>query len=146
MLSFSLRPVSSFRTVGVFFSRFRPYMKFIIQSRSSKRNSESNLSVWLSPNHGEDTQTQMVCHDMATSEDPLAWRRQFCSPGSVKGTRIRGRQKKKWEDNIKEWSGIDFGDSLRTVENRERWKGINATSSVVHRRPSMVKDWDELQY
>ena len=32
MLSFSLRPISSFRKVGVFFSRFRPYMKFIIQS------------------------------------------------------------------------------------------------------------------
>ena len=33
MLSFSLRPISSFRKVGVFFSRLRPYMKFIIQSR-----------------------------------------------------------------------------------------------------------------
>ena len=33
MLSFSLRPISSFRKVGVFFSRFRLYMKFIIQSK-----------------------------------------------------------------------------------------------------------------
>ena len=32
MLSFNLRPILFFRKVGVFFSRFRPYLKFIIQS------------------------------------------------------------------------------------------------------------------
>ena len=51
---------------------------------------------------------------------------------TVKGTRRRGRQKKRWEDNIKEWTGMDFGDSLRlrAAEDRERWKFIVATSSV----------------
>ena len=29
--------------------------------------------------------------------------------GRVKGARRRGRQKKRWEDNIKEWTRIDFG-------------------------------------
>ena len=38
------------------------------------------------------------------------------------------RQKKRWEDNIKEWMGMGFGDSLRAAEG---WKGIVATSSVV---------------
>ena len=33
--------------------------------------------------------------------------------GTVKGARRRGRQKKRWEDNIKEWTGMGFGDSLR---------------------------------
>ena len=37
---------------------------------------------------------------------------------------------------IKEWTGMEFGDSLRAAEDRERWKGIVATSSVVPRRPS----------
>ena len=32
----------------------------------------------------------------------------------------RGRQKKKWEDNIKEWTGMDFASSTRTAENRTR--------------------------
>ena len=50
--------------------------------------------------------------------------------GTVKGARRRGRQKK-WEDNIKEWMGMGFGDSLRAAEDREGWKGIVATSSVV---------------
>ena len=44
--------------------------------------------------------------------------------GTVKGARRKGRQKKRWEDNIKEWSGMEFGDFLRAVEDREGWKGI----------------------
>ena len=53
--------------------------------------------------------------------------------GTVKGERWSRRQKKRWEDNIKEWMEIGFGDSLRAAEVREGWKGIVATSSVVPR-------------
>ena len=48
----------------------------------------------------------------------------------------RGRQKKRWEDNIKEWTGMDFDSSARATENRTRWRGVVANSSVVPRRPS----------
>ena len=58
--------------------------------------------------------------------------------GTVKGKRKRGRQKKRWEDNIKEWTGMDFASLTRAAENRSRWKGIVANSSVVPRRPSKV--------
>ena len=51
--------------------------------------------------------------------------------GTVKGQRKRGRQKKRWEDNIKEWTGMDFASSTRAAENRTRWKGIVVNSSVV---------------
>ena len=40
--------------------------------------------------------------------------------GTVKGGRRQGRQRKRWEDNIREWTGLEFGKSKRTVENRER--------------------------
>ena len=50
--------------------------------------------------------------------------------GTVKGARRRGRQKR-WEDNIKEWTRMGLGDSLRAAEDREGWNGIVATSSVV---------------
>ena len=66
--------------------------------------------------------------------------------GTVKGARRRGRQKKRWEDNIKEWTGMGFGDSLRAAEDREGWKGIVATSSVVPRRPPRLRDWDEMRW
>ena len=65
--------------------------------------------------------------------------------GTVKGARRRGRQKKRWEDNIKEWTGMGFGDSLRAAEDREGWKSIVATSSVVPRRPPRLRDWDEMR-
>ena len=60
--------------------------------------------------------------------------------GTVKGARRRGRQKKRWEDNIKEWTVMGFGDSLRAAEDREGWKGIVATSSVVPQRPPRLRD------
>ena len=64
--------------------------------------------------------------------------------GTVKGARRRGRQKKKWEDNIKEWTGMEFGDSLRATKDREGWKGIVSTSPVVPRQPPRLKDSDEI--
>ena len=51
--------------------------------------------------------------------------------GTVKGKR-RGRYKR-WEDNIKDWTGMEFVSSTRAAENRTRWKGIVANSSVVPR-------------
>ena len=38
--------------------------------------------------------------------------------GTVKGGRRPGRQKKRWEDNIREWTGVEFAKSQRAVENR----------------------------
>ena len=58
--------------------------------------------------------------------------------GTVKGKRKKGRQKKRWEDNIKEWTGMDLARSTRAAENRSRWKGIVVNSSVVPRRLSKV--------
>ena len=58
--------------------------------------------------------------------------------GTVKGKRKRGRQKKRWEDNIKDWTGLDFASSTRAAENMSRWKGIVANLSVVPRRPPKV--------
>ena len=40
--------------------------------------------------------------------------------GTVKGARRRGRQRKRWEDNIREWTGLEFAKSQRAVENRKK--------------------------
>ena len=60
--------------------------------------------------------------------------------GTVKGARWRVRQTKRWEDNTKEWTRMEFGNSLRAAEVREGWKSIVATSSLVPRRPPKLKD------
>ena len=39
--------------------------------------------------------------------------------GTVKGGRRQCRQKKRWEDSIKERTGLEFGKSQGAVENRE---------------------------
>ena len=40
--------------------------------------------------------------------------------GTVKGGRRQGRQGKRWEDNIREWTGLEFTKSEMAVENREQ--------------------------
>ena len=42
---------------------------------------------------------------------------------SEKGKR-QGRQKKRWEVNIREWTGLEFAKFQRAVENREKWRKL----------------------
>ena len=60
--------------------------------------------------------------------------------GTVKGGRRQGRQSKRWEDNIRERTGLEFGKPQRAVENREKWKKLVAESSLVPQRPSLLRD------
>ena len=60
--------------------------------------------------------------------------------GTVKGGRRQGRQRQRWEDNIREWTGLEFAKSQRAVENREKWRKLVGESSVVPRLPSLLRD------
>ena len=46
--------------------------------------------------------------------------------GTLKGGRRQGRQRKRWEDNIREWTGLGFAKSQRAVENRGKWRKVVA--------------------
>ena len=63
---------------------------------------------------------------------------------NLQGTVIEGRrqsgQRKRWEDNIREWTGLEFGKSQRAVENREKWRKLVTKSSVVPQRPSQLRN------
>ena len=50
--------------------------------------------------------------------------------GTVKRKR-RSRHKKRWEDIIKDWTGIDFVSLTWVAENRTRCRGVVANSSAV---------------
>ena len=50
--------------------------------------------------------------------------------GTVKGGRRQGRQKK-WEENTREWTGLDFVKFPRPVENEEKWRKLVMKSFVV---------------
>ena len=60
--------------------------------------------------------------------------------GTVKGGRRTGRQRKRWEGNIKKWTGLEFGKSQRAVENRGKWRKLVVKSSAMPQRPSQLRD------
>ena len=40
-----------------------------------------------------------------------------------------------WEDNIREWTCLEFGKSQRAMESREKWRKV-----VVPKRPLRLTD------
>ena len=61
---------------------------------------------------------------------------------TVKGGRRRqGRQKKKLEDNTREWRSLEFAKSKGVVENGEKWRKLAVKSSVGAPTTPTVEGW-----
>ena len=60
--------------------------------------------------------------------------------GTVQGGRRKGRQRKRWEDNIKEWTGFEWYSILRKAENSEEWRKLVVKSTVVSKRSARLRD------
>ena len=58
----------------------------------------------------------------------------------MKRGRRQSRQRKRWDDNIREWTGLEFTKSQRAVENRVKWRKLVVKSSVAPQRPSRLRD------
>ena len=58
----------------------------------------------------------------------------------MKGGRRQGRQRKRWEENIRERTGLEFPKPQEAVKNREKWRKLVAKSSVVPQQPSQSRD------
>ena len=56
--------------------------------------------------------------------------------GTVEGGRRQGRQRKRWEDSIREWTGLEFGKSQKAAENKENTRKL----VVVPQRSSWLRD------
>ena len=87
------------------------------------------------PDDRKETQTAAVGH--VSSSAGLA---KTISQGTVKGGRRQGRQRKRWEDSIREWTGLEFPKSQRAVETRKKWRKLVTKSSVVPERPLRLRD------
>ena len=59
---------------------------------------------------------------------------------TVKGRRRRGRQKKRWKDNTRKWTGLEFAKSQRAVRNGVKWRKLVAKSFELPQRSSRSKD------
>ena len=62
---------------------------------------ECKWSAWWSPKHGEESQ-------MVWPHLKILWHDEDNPAGIVKGERRRGRQMKRWEYNIEEWTWMDL--------------------------------------
>ena len=60
--------------------------------------------------------------------------------GTLKGGRSQSRQRKRWEDNIREWTGLEIDQSQTAVENREKWRKLVVKSTVVPQQPSRLRN------
>ena len=67
-------------------------------------------------------------HTVRGSGSPLAL---DIIEGKVEGKRKPGRQKKKWFDNIKEWTGLNYVQAKRAAQDRQKWRKITKKSAEV---------------
>ena len=76
-------------------------------------------------------------HERVSSSSGLA---KTILQGTVKGGRRQGRQKKRWEDNNREWTGLEFGKSQRAVENRnmERERKKKSVCEIICGAPTTL--------
>ena len=58
---------------------------------------------------------------------------------TVKGEKRQGRQRKRWEDDIREWIRLAFAKSQRAVGNRGKWRKLVVNSSVVPQTTLVLK-------
>ena len=76
------------------------------QRGSPCQDSADNWTTRRPPDNCKETQTAVVC------SSGLA---KTILQGTVKGRRRQVEQRKRWEDNIKEWTGLEFGWSQRAM-------------------------------
>ena len=92
--------------------------------------------IWRLPDHCKDCKLKWYGHVYGSSG--LA---KTILHSTVKGGRRRSRQEKRWEDNIREWTGLEFAKTQRAVENRKKkWRKLVVKSSVVSQWPSQLRD------
>ena len=98
------------------------------QRGSPWQDPAGNRTTRRPPGHHEET-----CLPFITSgQNHLAWHYE-------RGKKI-GRQWKRWQDNIREWTGLEFAKSQRAVENRKTWRKLLVKSSVAAQRPLRLRD------
>ena len=91
------------------------------QRGSQCHDPAGNRTTRRPPDHRKETQTAVVwsCLPFIRSGQNHLARH------SERGKQT-SRQRKRWEDNIREWTGLEFGKSQGAVENREKWRKLVA--------------------
>ena len=110
------------------------------QRGSPCQDPAGNRTTRRFPDHPTETQTAVVCTRLPFIRSGQNHLAKPSERGGGERERRQGRQRKRWEDNINEWTGSEFAKSQKAVENREKWRKLVAKSSVVSQRPSWLRD------
>ena len=122
-------------------ARKKPPLHYTIQRPCYQRDCPcqdpaGSRTIRRPPDHRKETQTAVYGHVACSSG--LA---KTILQGTMKGERRRqGRQKKRWKDSIREWTGLEFAKAQKAVENREKWRKLVVKSSAVPQQPSRLRD------
>ena len=67
---------------------------------------------------------------------PRDKKRETCKDSSTGNSerRKRGRQKKKWDGNIAEWTGLKLSEAMRHAKDREKWRELVNKSCAAPQR------------
>ena len=86
----------------------------------------------VAPYFSEKTQTEVL-----RARHTIIWTGQDYRTGN---SSRRERKRKRWEDNIKEWIGLEWNIILRKAENREKWRKLVVKSTVVPQQSARLLD------
>ena len=87
-----------------------------------------NWTTRRPPDHRKETQTEVIwtCLPFIRSgQHKTQWR-----GWDGGGEGWQGRQKKRWEDHTREWTGLEFAKSQRAVDNRKKWRKLVVKSGI----------------
>ena len=106
------------------------------QRGSQCQDPAGNRTTRKPPDHHKETQTTVVwsCSPFIRSVQNHLARH------SESGKKTRQTEQEVWEDNIREWTGLEFAKSQRAMENRGKWRKLIAKSSVVPQRSSRLRN------
>ena len=122
---------------------FRKHLRISYRDHISNEEEKARIGNTIRPY--EDLMFSMKRHKLklyvhVTGSSGLA---KTILQGTVQGGRRRGRQRKRWEDNIKEWTGLEWNIILWKAEKREVWRKLVVKSTVVPQRSTSLahKTW-----
>ena len=105
------------------------------QQGSPCKDPAGNRTTQRPPDHRKETHTAVIWSCL-----PFIRSGQNHLARHSERARRQGRQRKRWEDNIREWTGLEFGKSQRAVQNMEKWWKLVAKSSVVPQQPLWLRN------
>ena len=129
------------KDTGIWDEMFPQTPRYLPQRSHNQRGRESQnwkrlRAVWRLPDF-KVKRHKLKWYGKVTRSSGLA---KTIIQGTVEGWRRRGRQRKRWEDNIKEWTDLKWNIILRKAENREEMRKLVVKSTVVSQQSARLRD------